>query len=145
MLTLGCERDLSVKHLKIEFVSYVIICCKSIRDKFIDIKFLVQHSTGYVFQVGKNTKTSRQGKPRSPTDFIPFTENQKLYVCHYIDLHLYLYYEYHEKESQLLLNFIEPHEAILILTISRWIIEVLTLSVFETKVSQIILRDFISF
>ena len=47
----------------------------------------LKHSTAYIFQFGENIKTSTKGKPRNPIKFYTFAENQKLCICHHIDLY----------------------------------------------------------
>ena len=78
-------------------------------------------------QFGKNTKTLKQGKPRSLIKFYLFTENKRC-VFVIIDLYLSGIEEYDEKQSQLLLSFLEPHGSISTSTLSGSIMEVLTLS-----------------
>lgn len=91
-----------------------------------DIKLFVNNSTGYVLQFGKNTKTLKQGKPRSPIKFYLFTENKRC-VFVIIDLYLSGIEEYDEKQSQLL-SFLEPHGSISTSTLSGSIMEVLAQS-----------------
>ena len=44
----------------------------------LDIKLLVKHCTGYVFQFAKNTNKSKHSKPRTPSKVYSWTENKKL-------------------------------------------------------------------
>ena len=77
-------------------------------------------------QFGKNTKTLKQRKPRSPIKFYLFTENKR---CVFVIIDLYFILEEHdEKQSQLLLSFLEPHGSISTSTLSGSIMEVLALS-----------------
>ena len=49
----------------------------------IDLRFLVKHSTGYIFQF-RDFKTCKKGKPRNPIKY-HFVENKKLCVCPHFD------------------------------------------------------------
>ena len=66
----------------------------------LDLKFLVKHSTEYIFQFGENTKTSEKDKPRNPIKLYPFSENKKFGVCHHFDLYIQRTKKYHKKESR---------------------------------------------
>ena len=72
----------------------------------------ITHNSDYIFHFGKNTKTSKKEKLRSPIKFIPFGTNKNLCVCHQIDLYLEKTKEWHKTEPQLLLSFICPHRGI---------------------------------
>ena len=50
----------------------------------IDLRFLVKHSTGHIFQFRENFKTYKKGKPRNSIKY-HFVENKRLCVCHHFD------------------------------------------------------------
>ena len=55
---------------------------------YLDTRYLIKQPSGYIFQFGKNTKTSTRTKQKKPLKFYPFRENKNLCVCHHIDLYL---------------------------------------------------------
>ena len=63
-------------------------------------------------------KTSRQGKPRKPIKFNPFSENKTLCVCSHIDLYIDEIKHFREGKSKTLLSFIKQHKAISSQTVS---------------------------
>ena len=79
---------------------------------FLNINYFVRHSSGHVFQFGRNTKTSKEGKPGNPIRCRHFEENRSLCVCNHIDLYTDKTKDFRHKESQLLLSFIKPEEAV---------------------------------
>ena len=79
---------------------------------YLDIRYLIKHNSGYIFNFGKNTKTSKKWKPRSSMKFIAFDTNKNLCVCKHIDLYLEKTKEWHKTEPQLLLSFIGPHRGV---------------------------------
>ena len=91
---------------------------------YLDTRYLIKHPTRYIFQFGKNTKTSTRTRQKKPLKFYSFRENKNLCVCHPIDLYLDKMREFHKIETQLLLRFIKPHKGVTFQTISRWILEV---------------------
>ena len=80
---------------------------------FLDIRYLIKHSSGYTFHFGKSTKHPRFIK------FYIFKENQSLYVCQCIDLYLERTKQMRGQNSQLLLSFVKPHGPVSTPTISR--------------------------
>ena len=52
---------------------------------FLDYNYLERHSSRYEFQFGRNTKTSKQGKPRNPIKFQQFGEN-RLCACSHVEI-----------------------------------------------------------
>ena len=76
---------------------------------YLDTRYLIKHPIGYIFQFGKNTKTSTRTRQKKPLKFYSFRENKNLCVCHPIDLYLDKMRESHKIEIQLLLSFIKPH------------------------------------
>ena len=82
---------------------------------FLDIWYLIKHSSGYTFHFGKNTKTSKRSKPKDP------------------DLYLERTKEIQGQNSQFLLSFVKPHGPVSNPTISRWILIVLNLSGIDAK------------
>ena len=82
---------------------------------FLDIWYLIKHSSGYTFHFGKNTKTSKRSKPKDP------------------DLYLERTKEIQGQNSQFLLSFVKPHGPVSNPTISRWIMIVLNLSGIDAK------------
>ena len=94
---------------------------------FLYVRYLVKYPSGYVFNFSKNTATSKNGKSTNPVKFALLEENKNLCVRHHVDLQLEKRKEWHDNESQLILSFVEPHEAVSTSTISRWIIAVLQL------------------
>ena len=55
-------------------------------------------------------------------------------VFHHIELHLDKMKEWHIKETQLLLSFVNTRKAVSALTVTRWITEVLWISVTGTTI-----------
>ena len=94
---------------------------------FLDIRYLIKHSSGYTFHFGKSTKHPRFIK------FYIFKENQSLYVCQCIDLYLERTKQMRGQNSQLLLSFVKPHGPVSTPTISRQIMIVLNISGIDTK------------
>ena len=92
---------------------------------YLDTRYLIKQPSGYIFQFGKNTKTSTRTRQKKPLKFYPFRENKNLCAWHHIDLYLDKMKEFHKIETQLLLSFIKPHKRVTTQTISRWILEVL--------------------
>ena len=86
---------------------------------YLDSKYLTKHSSGYIFQFGKVTKTSTRSRQRKPLKFYPFKEDKNLCVCHHIDLYLDRVKHFRKEETQLLLSFIQPHKSVATSTISR--------------------------
>ena len=80
--------------------------------KYTFTRYLTKHNSGYIFHFGKNTKTSKKGKPRNPIKFIPFGTNKNLCVCHHIDLYLEKTKEWHKTEPQFLISVISPHRGV---------------------------------
>ena len=99
----------------------------------LNINFLVKHPTHYTFHFTKITKTARQGKLRPPVELIQFSD-KNLCVCHHIDVYLERTEAWRKNEGQLLLSFISPHKFVTTQTVSRWIVEVLSLSGIDTSV-----------
>lgn len=100
---------------------------------YLDVRYLVKHHSGYSFHFGKPTKTAKQRKPRPPLKFMHFKEDLNLCVCNHIDVYLERSSPWRGENFQLLLSFVKPHKAVKPCTISRWILEVLTLSGIDTS------------
>ena len=77
----------------------------------------MKHCKGYIFQFGKNTKTSKQSKPKSPINLYPFTENKKLRLCHHNDS-----YFNKAKERNSVMNF-ELSELLILLQIKLFYLD----------------------
>ena len=102
----------------------------------LNIDFLVKHPTHYTFHFSKITKTARQGKLRPPVELIQFSD-KNLCLCHHIDVYLERTEAWRKNEGQLLLSFISPHKFVTIQTVSRWVVEVLSLSGIGTSVFKV--------
>ena len=100
---------------------------------FLDSKYLVKHSSGYTFHFGRPTKTSNRNRIKPPMKFYPYEPDLNLCVCHHIDLYMKRTLSWRKGDSQLLVSFINPHKPVKIATISRWIMEVLSLSGIDTN------------
>ena len=100
---------------------------------YLDTRYLIKHNSGYIFHFGKDTKTTKRGKLRSPIKFIPFDTNENLCACHHIYLYLEKTKEWYKTEPQLLISFIGSHRGVSKSAISRWIITVLNLSGIDTR------------
>ena len=101
---------------------------------YLDTRYLIKQPSGYIFQFGKNTKTSTRTRLKKPLKFYPFRENKNLCVCHHIDLYLDKMKEFHKIDAHLILSFIKPHKGVKTQTISRRILEILNLSGINTEV-----------
>ena len=84
------DSDLSLKDLTLKLTMFLALTSATRASEicYLDIGYLIKHNSGYNFHFGKNTKTSKKGKPRSPIRFIPFDTNKNLCVCQHIDLYL---------------------------------------------------------
>ena len=135
LTTLPYDCDLSLKDLTLKLTMFLALtpATKVSEICYLNIRYLIKHNSGYIFNFGKNTKTSKKEKPRSSIKFIPLDTNKNLCVCHHIDLYLEKTKEWHKTDPQLLLSFIGPHLGVSTLTISRWIITVLNLSGIDTR------------
>ena len=141
LATLNSPRELSLKDLTLKLIMLLALTSAARASKigFLDIRYLIKHSSGYTFHFGKNKKTFKRSKPRDPIKFVcqknqsQRKENQSLCVCRCIDLYLEGTKEMRGQNSQLLLGFVKPHGAVSTPTISRWIMIVLNLSGINTK------------
>ena len=100
---------------------------------FPDIKYLVQHSFGYIYHFGRYTRAYEKAKSRDP---IKVYLKKKNCVCQHVDSFIKGAKEIREQNSQLPLNFVKPHGPVSIPPILRWIIMVLNLSGLALKHSQ---------
>ena len=80
LTTLPYDSDLSLKDLTLKLAMLLALtpAAKASEICFLDTRYLIKHNSGYIFHFGKNTKTSKKGKPRSPIKFIPFGTNKNL-------------------------------------------------------------------
>lgn len=85
----------------------------------------------YTFHFPKIIKTARQGKLRPPVVLAQLSD-KNLCVCHRIDVYLKRTEAWRKNEGQLLLSFLSPYKCVTTQTVSRWIIEVLSLSGIDT-------------
>ena len=69
---------------------------------FLDIRYLIEHSCAYIFDFGKNTKTSKKSKSRKLIKHYPFNGNKNSCVCHHTDLYLDKLKEWHTEEAHFL-------------------------------------------
>ena len=129
--TLGMPEHLSDKMLTLKTTMLIALTSSNRAHEIcsLNIDFLVKHPKHYTFHFSKVTKTARQGKLRPPVELIQFSE-QNLCVCHRIDVYLERTEAWKKNEGQLLLSFISPHKFVTTQTVSRWIVEVLSLSGF---------------
>ena len=90
LTTLPYDSDLSLKDLTLKLTMLLALTSAARASEicYLDTRYLIKHNSGYIFQFGKTTKTSKKGKLRSAIKFIPFDTNKNLYVCHHIDLYL---------------------------------------------------------
>ena len=132
---LSYDSDLSLKDLTLKLTVLLALTSATRASEicYLDVRYLIEHNSGYNFHFGKSTKTSKKGKPRSPIRFIPFDTNKNLCVCQHVDLYLEKTKEWHKTEPQLLLRFIGPHRGVSASTVSRWITTVLNLSSIDTR------------
>ena len=65
--------------MKLTVLLALTLAARASEIAFLDIRYLIKHSSGYTFHLGKNTKTSKRSKPRDPIKFRIFKEN--LSVC----------------------------------------------------------------
>ena len=100
---------------------------------FLDTRYLVRHSTAYMFHFSKLTKSARPGKVRPPIKFVSLPATKNLCPCHHIDLYLKKTENIRKGENQLLLATISPHEAVCTQTVSRWLVKVLSLAGVDTS------------
>ena len=99
---------------------------------YLDIGLMSKHSSGYTFQFGKITKTTKERRPRPPIKFTKFLEDPKLCVCECIDTYLERSKPWRGNNQQLLLSFISPHNPISPKTVSRWITDFLKMAGIDT-------------
>ena len=52
---------------------------------YLDIRYLIRHSSGNTFHFNKLTKTTRKRNLRSPIKYMDFSSNKNLCVCFHID------------------------------------------------------------
>ena len=111
LTTLPYDSYLSLKDLTLKLAMLLPLTSAARASEIchLDTRYLIKHNSGYIFHFGKNTKTSKKGKLRSPIKCIPFDINKNLCVCYHIDLYLEKTKEWHKTELQLLLSFIGPH------------------------------------
>ena len=83
--------------------------------------------TPIALHISKIAKTARQGKLRAPVELTKFSDNN-IYACHHKDLFLEKTKAWRKNKGQLFVSFISPHKFATTHTVSRWIVEVLSLS-----------------
>ena len=100
---------------------------------YLDIRYLIKHSSGYIFHFNKLTKTTRKGNLRPPIRYLNFNSNKDLCVCYHINQYLEKTHKIRNGENQLLLSTISPHKTVSTQTVSRWLVQVLTLAGIDTS------------
>ena len=127
--------DFSIKilTLKLTMLLALISSARAHEIQFLETRFLVKHHSCYSFHFGKPTKAAKPGKLRVPLEFSHFQEDLNLCVCNHIDLYLDRTSSWRTKEKkQFLLSYINPHNGVSSSTVSRWIVEMLSLSGIDT-------------
>ena len=114
----GTNGNLKDLTLKLTLLLALTSAGKASDIAYFDTRYQVKHPSGYIFQFGKNTKTSTRTRQKKPLKIYPFRENKNLCVCHHIDLYLDKMKEFHKIETQLLLSFVKPHKGFTTQTIS---------------------------
>ena len=101
--TLNSEEGLSDKILTLKLTMLLALTAAARASEvcYLDIRYLVKHSSGYTFQFSRVTKTARRGKPRTPIKYCVFQDNKNLCVCHHIDLYLDRSKHWRNNEQQL--------------------------------------------
>ena len=100
---------------------------------YLDTYYLTKHSSGYTFQFGKITKTVRRNKLRPPIKYKHFHTNENLCPCYHIDIYIEKTQNIRKGENQLLLATVSPHQAVTTQTVSRWLVDVLSLAGIDTS------------
>ena len=97
---------------------------------YLDICYLIRHSSAYSFHFSKITKTARKNKiiHKINCNRINFTSSKNLCVYDHIHLYIKRTQNIRNRENQLLLGTTSPHNAVSIQTISRWLVHVLSVA-----------------
>ena len=119
--------------LKLTMLLALVSAARAHEITYLNLKFLVKHTSEYSFHFGKPTKVDRRSRTRPPIKLRHFRENSNLCVCHHIDLYMERSKSWRSENDQLLLSFIKPHKPVTSSTVSRWIIEVLSLAGIDTE------------
>ena len=74
LTTLPYDSDLSLQDLTLKLTMLLALTSAARASEicYLDTRYLIKHNSGCIFHFGKNTKTSKKGKLRSPIKFIPF-------------------------------------------------------------------------
>ena len=135
LASLGMPEKLSDKMITLKLTMLIALTSSTRAHEicYLDKNFLTKHTSVYTFHFAKITKTARQGRLRPPVELKSFPD-KNLCVCHCIDVYLERTKPWRKNEGQLLLSFVEPHQCITTQTVSRWIVEILTLSGIDTSI-----------
>ena len=55
---------------------------------FLDTRYLLKHAFVFTFHFDKNTKKTKEDKPRNLIKYCPHEDNSNLCACHHFDLYL---------------------------------------------------------
>ena len=98
---IDCDKKCSLKDLTLKLTMLLTLssATRAFEICFLDINYLVRPSSGYVCQFSRNTKTSKQGKPRNPIRFQHFQQNRNLCVCLDTDIYIDKTKDFCQEES----------------------------------------------
>ena len=93
------QKNLTELTLKLAMLLALTSTVRASEICFLDINYLVRHLSGYIFECGRNTKASNDGKPWNPIRFKHFEENTSLCVCSHIDMCIDKTKDFRQEES----------------------------------------------
>ena len=94
----------------------------------LDIRYMVKSPLFYCFNLMNPTKVMNPGDIHPKIMFKGFEDNKNLCVCKTLDDYLEKTANLRDRETNLLIETIKPHNKVAVSTVSRWLKDVLQLS-----------------
>ena len=100
----------------------------------LNTEYLTKSPSVYIFAVAHLTKTCKKDKKPHPNfKFYSFPHEEKLCVCRAIDSYMKRRLAWGVKETQLLVSHISPHQPVCSSTVSRWLVQLLSMAGVNTE------------